>query len=87
MKKKNKIKRFAPKFSGDYIRIGEKCRDCEYSGEPTVLGAKLKCTYSSRPKMVFRRKIGWVCYSFCQKTLGYDETRNENDLKTELTEA
>jgi len=87
MEKKNKVKRFILKTTKPHVKIGQKCLDCEYASKPTVLGARLKCVHPSKPKVVFHPKIGWICFSFSQKTLGYDETRNENDLKTELTEA
>ena len=73
MKKKKKVKRFAPKFAGPHIKIGEKCSDCEYAGEPTVTGAKIKCTHSSRPKVIFHPKVGWICFSFSEKSFVLNE--------------
>ena len=72
MKRKNKIKRFAPKFAGHHIKIGDKCRDCEYSDESTLTSVKLRCTYH-KPKVIFHPKVGWVCFSFSQKMLSNND--------------
>ena len=83
MKKKNKVKRFAPKFSGNHVKIGKKCLDCEYASKPTVSGAKIKCTHPSKPKVTFRQKIGWICYSFSEKSFTLNEIgRHESSGET-----
>ena len=72
MKKKNKKKRFAPQFTGDYIEIGESCKDCVHSDIPTLSIAKVRCIYH-KPKTTFHKNHGWICYSFSQKISGTNE--------------
>jgi len=68
MRKKNKIKRSASMLVGDYVKVSEKqCRKCVFSGNSTSLGIKIKCSPSSKSKVVFHQTQGWVCFSFSEK--------------------
>lgn len=66
MRRKNKIKRSDSKLAGDYVKIGEKCRDCVYSTESKTFIAR--CTHSG-PETTYRQNIGWICFSFSQKLI------------------
>ena len=63
-------------ITGNYVKIGEKCKDCVHSDESTLSVAKIKCA-CNKPKTIFQPKVGWICYSFSQKMPG----NNENEVK------
>ena len=79
MKRKNKIRRFAPKFTGNFVKIGEKCRDCVHSDESTNPVATIRCA-CNKPKTSFQPKIGWICYSFSEKMLCKNEEDGGNNI-------
>jgi len=66
-------------ITGDYIKIGEKCRNCVYADEPTVSGAKLKCTHV-KPTVVLDHKQGWICYCFSEKMLSNNEDEGGGNI-------
>ena len=68
MRRKNKIKRSASRLTEAYVKVSEKqCRKCVFSDNSTSLGIKIKCSPSSKPKVVFHQTQGWICFSFSEK--------------------
>lgn len=60
-----------------FVKVGEKCKDCELSNKSTTPNIKLKCAHA-RPMVVFDRKCGyWMCASFSPKIKRKEAKNND----------